>query len=168
MTKILMKNITFGLILTFLMGCPLAVNSQTSSRNEVFGKMEMLSQANEKVKETDVRVRFKDDLMQIESVSGGEVYKTFKYSEIKNAEYSYTKTPRWKEGLGLGTSALIFPPMLLVAIPLGFTKHRRHWLTLRTDKDYAVLKLSKSTRKLFIPAFESYSSVTVEALGESK
>ena len=130
--------------------------------------MEMLSQANEKVKETDVRVRFKDDSMQIESVGSGEIYKTFKYSDITNAEYSYTKTPRWKEGLGLGTSALIFPPMMLVAIPLAFTKHRRHWLTLRTGSDYAVLKLSKSTRKLFIPAFESYSSVTVEALGETK
>ena len=57
---------------------------------------------------------------------------------------------------------------LFVAIPLGFSKHRRHWLTIRTDNDFAVLKLSKSNRKFIIPAFETKSGVTVEAVGEDK
>jgi hypothetical protein len=94
--------------------------------------------------------------------------KTFLYTDIKSAEYSYSKNPRWKTGLGLGAASIIFPPLLLVAIPVGFTKHRRHWLTVRTENDYAVLKLSKSTRKLFMPTFETKSGVKIEAVGEDK
>lgn len=168
MLKNTTKKIITGFLTVFLLSGILAVRSQTTARNEVFGKMVLLTQTNEKIREINVRVRFKDDLMLIESTENGEVFKSFSYADIKKAEYSYTKKPRWKTGLGLGSTALIFPPILLVAIPLGFTKHRRHWLTLRTNNDYAVLKLSKSTRKIFIPAFESYSSVTVEALGEDK
>lgn len=168
MLKTAAQKIVVGFLNVFLLSGTLAVRSQTTARNEVFGKMELLTQTNEKVRETNVRVRLKDDSMQIESTENGEIFKSFNYADIKKAEYSYTKKPRWKTGLGLGSTALIFPPILLVAIPLGSTKQRRHWLTLRTNDDYAVLKLSKSTRKIFIPAFESYSSVTVEALGEDK
>jgi len=168
MLKHTAKKIIVAFLTVFLLSGTLAVNAQTTARNEVFGKMELLTQTNEKIREINVRVRFKDGLMQIESTESGEIFKSFNYADIKKAEYSYTKKPRWKTGLGLGSTAIIFPPILLVAIPLGFTKHRRHWLTLRTNNDYAVLKLSKSTRKIFIPAFESYSSVTVEAFGEDK
>ena len=118
-------------------------------------------------KEVDVKVRFAADSIEIESRSG-EKLKSWKYTEIVSAEYSYTKNPRWKTGVTLGAVGLVFFPVLLVAIPLGFTKHRRHWLTVRTEKDFAVLKLSKSNRKTFIPAFETRSSVKVSALGDDK
>jgi hypothetical protein len=90
------------------------------------------------------------------------------YSDITAAEYSYTKNPRWKTGLGIGAAAFVFPPLLLIAIPVGFTKHRRHWVTVRTSNDFAVLKVGKGIRKLFIPAFETRSSVKVTALGDNK
>ena len=84
------------------------------------------------------------------------------------AEYSYSKNPRWKTGLGLGAASILFPPLLLVAIPLGFTKHRRHWLTFQSNTDYAVLKLSKNNRKLIIPTFDTKTGIKVAANGESK
>jgi hypothetical protein len=118
--------------------------------------------------EIHVRIRLNDDSLEIESTKNHSIVKTFKYSEIKSAEYSYTKNPRWKTGLGLGVTSILFPPMFLIALPIGFTKHRRHWLTIRTDKDYAVLQLSKSVRKIFIPAFETNATVEVKALGENK
>lgn len=170
MKVFLMRKLAFGLVLAFIANglTATSVLAQTNTGDKIFGKIKMLSQNGDKVKETPVRVRFGTDAIEIESVNGGTVFKTFKYEEIKNAEYSFTKHPRWKSGLGLGATAVIFPPVLLVAIPLGFTKHRRHWLTIRTKKDYAVLQLSKSTRKIFIPAFESYSAVKIDALGEDK
>lgn len=168
MNKKFINKLSVGLLIIFILSGATTGRSQTKNRNEVFGRIELLTPSGEKIREDDVSVRFKDDSLQIESARSGEIYKTFNYADIKSAEYSYTKNPRWKTGLGLGATAVIFPPILLVAIPLGFTKHRRHWLTVRTETDYAVLKLSKGTRKIFIPAFESYSSVKVEALGESK
>ncbi len=168
MKNYLMKNLVFGLILAFAVNIPIMVNGQANAKEALFGKIKMLSQNGNEIKEIAVQIRFGKDSLEIESPTGGTIFKTFEYQEIKNAEYSYTKHPRWKSGLGLGATSILFPPMLFVAIPLAFTKHRRHWLTIRTEKDYAVLKLSKSTRKILLPAFESYSSIKVEALGENK
>ena len=116
-----------------------------------------------------VELHFLEDELQIRSVANGTVLKTYKYADIKNSEYSYTKSPRWKTGLGLGAAAFfLFPPLLFVAIPLGFTKHRRHWLTIQTENDYAVLKLSKKNRKLILPALEIRTGVEVKGRGEDK
>ncbi len=168
MKTLLLKKLSVGLIAILLFNCVVMVNAQTILRDEVFEQIEMISQTGEKIVETDVSVHFGNDSMEIRASKTSAVLKTFKYTDIKNAEYSYSKNPRWKTGLGLGAAAVVFPPILLVAIPLGFTKHRRHWVTMRTEKDYAVLKVSKSLRKIFIPSFETHSSVKVEALGESK
>lgn len=168
----LFKNLTIyvaaGLIVVFILLAVPAVPAQTMNKVEVFEKIEMLVVDGEKIREVSVRVRFGPDAMEIQSTGGGGVSRTMKYSEIKTADYSYTKNPRWKTGLGLGATSIIFPPMLLIAIPLAFTKHRRHWVTIRGENEYAVLKVSKSIRKVFIPAFETYSDVRVEALGENK
>ncbi len=168
MKTLLTKKLSVGLIAMLLFNCVVLVNAQTIAKDEVFERIEMISQTGEKVVEADVSVHFGSDSMEIKESKTGTVVKSFKYADIKNAEYSYSKNPRWKTGLGLGAAAVVFPPILLVAIPLGFTKHRRHWVTMRTEKDYAVLRVSKSVRKIFIPSFETHSSVKVEALGESK
>jgi hypothetical protein len=155
------KLLTINLII-------LLVALQIPAQSSTYEKIEMLSPDGKKIREIDVRVRFNADSMEIESKDGGGILKSWKYSDIQGAEYSYTKNPRWKTGLGLGAAGLLFFPLLFVAIPLAFTKHRRHWLTIRTEKDFAVLKLSKSNRKLFIPDFETHSSVRVVALGDDK
>lgn len=159
--------ITAILSIVILTGHIMPVAAQVT-RPDTFERIELLEPVGDSTRETDVRIRFGEDEMQIESTRRGGTSRTFKYSDIRSIEYSYTKNPRWKTGLGLGATSLIFPPMLLIAIPLGFTKHRRHWVTIRGEKDYAVLKVSKGIRKIFIPALETHSKVRVEALGENK
>ncbi|HSK72759.1 MAG TPA: hypothetical protein VK892_13745 [Pyrinomonadaceae bacterium] len=159
-----MKRISFLLIIVFLLNSGGIVFAQS---NPSFAKVEMLVPNGNETSEKSVVVTFKENLMEIEA-KNSSLKKTFNYSDIKAAEYSYSKNPRWKTGLGLGAASLVFPPLLLIAIPVGFTKHRRHWLTIRTENDYAVLKLSKSTRKLFMPTFETKSGIKIEALGEDK
>ncbi len=144
------------------------VFAQTSNKEEKYEKVQIMTSDGQKAKETSVRLRFLADEMQIESVSDGKLLKTFKYSTIKDAEYSYSKSPRWKTGLGLGAASLLFLPLLFVAIPVGFTKHRRHWLTVKTENDYAVLKLSKGNRRFIIPALETRTGIAVKANGETK
>lgn len=142
--------------------------AQQTGQFESFEKIEMLVSDGDKVREIRVRVRFSEDAMILESLEGGASPRTMKYADIRGADYSYHKSPRWKTGLGLGATAIIFPPMLLIAIPLGFTKHRRHWITIRCDNEYAVLKVSKEVRRLFMPAFETRTKVRIEAFGENK
>lgn len=133
-----------------------------------FENIELIQSDGKNLREIDVRVVFDKDSMTIVSRKDGSTVKQWKYAEIRSAEYSYTKNPRWKTGLGLGAASLVFPLLLLVAIPIGFTKHRRHWVTVRTDQDYALLKVGKGIRKVFLPAFETRTSVKIEALGDDK
>lgn len=154
--------------LLFILFTNTALPAFSQLKNETFNKVELLVPNGEKISEKNVRLNFLEDELQIVSATNGTTLKTFKYADVKDAEYSYTKNPRWKTGLGLGAAGLFFPPLLLVAIPLGFTKHRRHWLTIQTADDYAVLKLSKNNRKLILPAFESKTGVKVSGQGENK
>jgi hypothetical protein len=135
---------------------------------EKFENIEFMQPNGDNLRETDVRVEFDETTMRVISRSKRTVLKEWRYTEIRSAEYSYTKNPRWKTGLGLGAASILFPPLIFVAIPLGFTKHRRHWVTVRTDNDYAVLKVGKGVRKLFMPAFETRTSVQIQALGDDK
>lgn len=162
------KNFLAAVLLSaFVLNAALPGFAQQPNR-DVFGKVELLVPNGDKISEKSVRVRFLESELRIEAVADGKIYKNFKYSEIKDAEYSYSKNPRWKTGLGLGAASILFPPLLFIAIPIGFSKHRRHWLTIKTGGDYAVLKLSKKNRKLILPAFESATGVTVSGAGENK
>jgi hypothetical protein len=141
---------------------PLARGSDT------FENIELMEANGNNLRETSVRVVFEETGMRVVSRSNGSVMKEWSYDKIKSAEYSYTKNPRWKTGLGLGAASVLFPPLLLIAIPIAFTKHRRHWVTIRTDDDFAVLKVGKGVRKVFMPTFETRSSVSIRALGDDK
>ncbi|HEY8559866.1 MAG TPA: hypothetical protein VIL74_05655 [Pyrinomonadaceae bacterium] len=146
----------------------LTLQTAAQAETPMFEKVELLVPKGGKISERSVRLIFLPDALQIEATADRSILKTFKYADIADAEYSYSKNPRWKTGLGLGAASVLFPPLLLVAIPLGFSKHRRHWLTVRTAGDYAVLKLSKNNRKLILPAFETKTGVNVAGKGENK
>jgi hypothetical protein len=162
------SNSFWSAILLFILAFNSAFPALAQTKNEVFEKVELLVPNGNKISEKSVSLRFLEGELQIQAMAGGGVLKTFKYTEIRDAEYSYSKNPRWKTGLGLTAASILFPPLLLVAIPIGFSKHRRHWLTVRTDGDYAVLKLSKKNRKLILPAFEAHTGVDVKGEGENK
>jgi hypothetical protein len=139
---------------------------------DVFEKVEMLVPQGDGSEKVKVRLRLGPDALVVESRKTGAVLKTIPYAGIKSAEYSYSKHPRWKAGAGAAAGSLLLAPVFLLtlplAIPLAFSKSKRHWLTVRGEQDYVVLKLEKDNRKLVLPAFEVRSGVTVEALGESK
>ena len=150
-----------------LVSFPTNLYLQTRTQDPSFDKIKLLVQSGKRFNQKPAIVTFSKDSMRIESTRKLFV-RTFNYSDITRAEYSYSKSPRWKTGLGLGAAGIAFPPLLLIAIPLGFTKHRRHWVTIRTKEEFAVLKISKKNRKTFIPTLETKAGLTVEAVGEEK
>jgi hypothetical protein len=165
-----MKKFTKIFVLIFIASLIVILPTRTAAQSNVavFEKIELLQPDGKIIRETNVRVRFTADAFEIESIKTGAVIKKWSYADITGAEYSYTKKPRWKTGLGLGAASFIFPPLLLIALPLGFSKHRRHWVTISTGDDFAVLKISKSIRKLFIPSFETRTSVRIVSVGDEK
>ena len=100
---------------------------------ETFEKSQLVVQQGEKSKMVDVLVVFEDDRLLLAKKKKSEVLKTFEYKDIKSAEYSHSKHPRWKTG-----TALIIP-LTIFALPFFFMKGKKHWLTIQTEGDYAVL-----------------------------
>lgn len=101
-----------------------------------------------------------NDRLEVLSHGKPEVLKKVMYQDITDAQYSYSKSPRWKSASGVAVAVGVF------AIPLFFMKGKKHWLTLQEEGDYVVLKLDKKIFRELIAAFESKSGIEVERLAE--
>ncbi|MEK7724680.1 MAG: hypothetical protein AAB336_10055 [Acidobacteriota bacterium] len=157
-----MKTIAFLFTVILLFGQSILITPAQSPNNYKFDNVAMLVPIENSTKQIKVDISFLDNQIQIKSAKEKKILKTFRYSEIRAAEYSYTEQRMWKEGLGLGVASLIFPPAILVALPLGFAKNKQHWFTFRSENDFAVLKINKNIKKLFIPTFEVKTKIKVE------
>jgi hypothetical protein len=127
---------------------------------EEFHKVKLLVQDGEKTKERDVVLRLEGRDLVVLAKKGGYEMKRLPYREVQSAEYSYSKHPRWKEGLGAAVAVGIF------AAPVFFLKGKKHWLTVQTDDDYAVLRLDKKNYEVICLSFEAHSGIRVESIGE--
>lgn len=85
----------------------------------------------------------------------GTTLKVFRYTNIKIAEYSYSKSPRWKN-VGSGAPS---------GVSGGGT---RHWFMIQTQNDYTLISLDKENYRSVVGAFEIRSGKTVETAAESK
>jgi hypothetical protein len=127
---------------------------------EEFHKVKLLVQDGEKTKERDAVLRLEGRELVVLAKKGGYEMKRLRYRELKSAEYSYSKHPRWKEGLGAAVAVGIF------AAPVFFLKGKKHWLTVQTENDYAVIRLDKKNYEVVCLSFEAHSGIRVEPIGE--
>lgn len=118
---------------------------------------EMLMTNGKNVDEEEIKIVFGDDTVTFKAKNDANT-KTFKYSDIKLAEYSYSKKRRYTTGAILGLAVSVF------LLPLMFTKSKKHWMTIQTEKDFVQLKLKKSNFRMVIPSFETHG-VKVTNLG---
>ena len=146
------------LVLTVFLTHPLAPWLQA----EQFQNVGMLVAGAEKAREVDVVFLLDEHQLSVLSKEALSQLKSFSYKEIVTAEYSYSKQPRWKSA---GVAAVAIG---VFAMPLFFLKGKKHWLTIRTAKDYAVLHLDKNDYRLILTAFETRSGKKVEILPEEK
>ena len=154
----LTKLILSGIILLH----PLLTATAIPENPRVFKNVKLLVKTGDKIKETDAVISFERARMVIRSAELGVHLKAFPYSEIKNADYSYSTHPLWQTGEGAGRVVHVF------ALPVFFMKGKKHWLSIKTTKDYAVLHLDKNNYQNIIPAFETHTKVKVAHLGEEK
>ncbi len=90
--------------------------------------------------------------------------KEIAYSDIKLADQSYSKKPMLSGGGAVATALLVG---FIFALPFLFIKKKKHWMTVQSDKDFAVLKLGDRNFKQIAAEFETHG-VKVNDLGEEK
>ena len=120
-----------------------------------------------KSKQTDAVLRINKDDFQfvIEKPKFKQNEKTFAFTDLKTADYSYAKKPMLSGGGAVATALLVG---FIFALPFLFIKKRTHWLTVQTDKEFAVMKLDGSNYKAIIAEFETHGVDVKEVKEEEK
>lgn len=80
--------------------------------------------------------------------------KEFAYTEIKQADHSYSKKPMLSGGGAIATALLVG---FIFAIPFLFIKKKKHWMTVQTEKEFAVIKLGDQNYRSIVAEFETHS-----------
>jgi hypothetical protein len=108
------------------------------SNSESFQNAKLNLTVADKTRESDVIVRYEPNALVIADTKSGGAAKTFPYAELKGAEYSYAKSPRWK-------TAIFVSPLFL------FTSGKKHWFLVQGAGDYACFTWTRVTIAWFSP-----------------
>jgi hypothetical protein len=124
-------------------------------------KVEMLVTKGDDTKEEGSTLTFSENSLRVASKKNASIAKEFNYKDVKSADYSFSKKPMWKTG---AVSALFIG---VFALPIFFMKSKSHWLTVRTEKDYAILKLEGDNHRQILAELETHG-VKVETVKEGE
>lgn len=160
----------FAVVLAKPTGTPMKAAPPTLSEKKaannsppkIFEDVDLLIPKGNKVQEKSVRLLLDGSSLIIDADKGETIYKTFPYASIVSAEYSYSTKPRWKTAIGATLLIGVF------ALPIFFMKSKQHWLTIRTDKDFAVLRLDKGNYKVILPTIDTSIGKKVEIVANEK
>jgi len=129
------------------------VSAQTAP--ETFSNVTLNLQVGEKKKDIDATVRYEPEALVILDKKTNTPVKKFPYTGINAAEYSFSKSPRWK-------SAILVSPLFLLS------SGKKHWFMVKSESDYAVMRLDKTNYKLILAAFETKAGKKVDVLKDEK
>ncbi len=85
------------------------------------------------------------------------------YSEIVEAEYSYSYKPVLSKGGAIAMSVFVGA----FVIPFLFMKKKEHWLSVRTANDFVVLRLEIRDYKRILTQFEAHN-VAIKKLEDNE
>ena len=87
--------------------------------------------------------------------------KEFSYASIKHADASYAKKPMLSGGGAVATALLV---SVFLAVPLLFIKKKKHWMTVQSEGDFAVMQLGDNNWREIAAEFQTHG-VKVNDLG---
>src|SRR5688572_29819830 len=96
-------------------------------------------------REVNAVLVFEPDGIKVQSRRSKEIFKEFTYEDIRTAEHSYGKKPGFQMSnrTALALSVLSGMPLFLLS-----RQKDRHWLTVATDNDYAVMKIENDNYRM--------------------
>ena len=121
---------------------------------------ELLSNPNKGQKDTrevNAVLIFENDVVKIVSRRSLQIFKQFKYSEIKTVEHSFSKSPFYSDD----------SRQLILAALFWYEKKEKHWLTLQGENDFAVLKIENDNYRLIKMEFK-VRKFEIENINENK
>ena len=136
------RTVILILVLQFLAAS--ALGQRGPNRYEV----EILANPNagrKDTREVNAVLIFEKDGIRIQSRRSKAVFKDFAYSAIRSAEHSYSRKPPLGMSKGTVIALSVLSGMPLFLLTKG---NEKHWLTVSTDADYAVLKIENDNYRL--------------------
>src|SRR5688572_9248402 len=114
---------------------------------------------------TDADITFNENGLKVvpDKSKYSSATKDFAYTDIKRADHSFSKKPMLSGGGAIATALLVG---FIFAIPFLFIKKKKHWMTVQTEKDFAVIKLGDSNFRQIVAEFETHG-VKVTEINES-
>jgi hypothetical protein len=129
--------------------------------------VELVVASGKKSVETDADIIFEDKRFRV--VPDKETFKSqgreIAYSEIKQADHSYSKKPMLSGGGAIATALLVG---FIVAIPFLFIKKKKHWMTVQAGEKFAVIKLGDNNFRQIVAEFEAHGVKVNDLKDESK
>ena len=118
-------------------------------------KVEQVVNDGKDSKETDAVLTFKENSFSVmpDKTKFKASGKEFAFTDIKVADYSYSKKPMLSTGGAIATALLVG---FIFAIPFLFIKKKNHWLSVQTEKEFAVIKLDGSNYRQIVAEFETH------------
>ena len=138
-----------------------AAAGKPSGAPQRFDNVKLLISTDGETEETEAVLSLEDQRLLVRSKMESALLKEIAYDDIKAAHYTYSRRPQWNEGVGFGTA------VRLVAAPLFFMKEKKHWLTIQTENDFALLRLDNSNYQIVLLSLETKGGVKVEVEGEN-
>ncbi len=89
--------------------------------------------------------------------------KEFAFADLKTADHSFSKKPMLSGGGAIAAALLVG---FIFAIPFLFIKKKKHWMTVQTENDFAVIKLGDGNFRQIVAEFETHG-VKVTEINES-
>ena len=116
-------------------------------------EVELVVQSGKKSKQTDAVLALDEETFSVtpDKDKFKEHAKTFRYEEIKVADYSYAKKPLLSVGGAVATAILLG----LFVLPLLFIKKKKHWLSVQATEQFAVIKMDKGNYRSIIAELET-------------
>jgi hypothetical protein len=156
-----MKITTVFLCLSiFLVSVPFAF-AQTKTANTF--KVNTLVNDGKKSREVSSILMFEENSVKSANLKTAATIKEFNYADIKSADYSYSKKPLLSTGGAIATAILVG----VLVIPFLFMKKKQHWLSVRTENDYAVIRLDNNNFRQVINELETHQ-VAVTTINEDE
>lgn len=116
----------------------------------------MLTVSGKKGQEQDVVLTLGNGLISITPKKGGTALMTLPYKRIARGIYTHAKDPQWDVSLN-------GPPQDLDVPGSGvFRSSTRHWLTLQSNTEYAILRLNDDTWNSILQTIEARTGLKID------
>jgi len=139
----------------FLCFCMLIVSTPFAFAADSTYKVEQVVSEGKESKETDAILTIKSDSFSVvpDKSKFKNLGKEFAFSNIKVADYSFSKKPMLSGGGAIATALLVG---FIFALPFLFIKKKNHWLSVQTEKEFTVIKLDNSNFRQIVKEFETH------------